>query len=347
MRKRWKNRKKKGRLFPVLVLCYNLTLTHYLKRLLLDQQASLGRQDIQVMHFYEFCRFLLQESLPYENESADYYSDVTELALEAAQTFPPYGAVLVDEGQDFSDAMLAVLRAVVAESGLFWIALDRGQTLYSQEQDWLGDAKFRRFSLGQPYRATRALADFCQALLGPPKDDLPAAAPLPEVFTPQPEQGEKPILHYIPDIQPGADYLAERIHALHSQGIPYGEMLILYTSHKYQYGPGKEPLPEFLLAALEESGIMTTWVSRDAGSKSAWDITTDRVAISTIHSMKGMDAEAVFILGLEALEQSPMAAAKVNALLYVACSRARRFLEILYTRETPLIASLRKLCAGG
>jgi hypothetical protein len=111
--------RRNGLNLPVLIVCYNLTLVHYLKRLMAGHNACMGRKDIRVMHFYDFCRSLLQEPLAYENENAEYYDLVMGMALDAAKDGPRYGAVFVDEGQDFSDAMLSVLRAVLADGGLF------------------------------------------------------------------------------------------------------------------------------------------------------------------------------------------------------------------------------------
>lgn len=135
----------------------------------------------------------------------------------------------------------------------------------------------------------------------------------------------------------GAAYLAERIHALHEAGVPCSEMMVLYASR--QYG-GLDDLPLFLQEALAEHGILASLPARDAQSKAGWDITTDSVTISTIHSMKGMDAEAVFVIGLDTLKQGN--APLPDSLAYVACSRARRFLEILYIRETPLVAAMKQ-----
>jgi superfamily I DNA/RNA helicase len=58
--------------------------------------------------------------------------------------------------------------------------------------------------------------------------------------------------------------------------------------------------------------------------------------------MKGMDAEAVFVLGLDGLETAHMPEESARALAYVACTRARAHLDIVYCAETPLIASLRQ-----
>lgn len=327
-----------GSELPVLLVCFNLTLVHYLKRLLAAQRAPLGPKGIQVMHFYDFCRSLLSEPLAYENEDSSYYSLVTQMAMEAAPGATKFGAVFVDEGQDFSDAMMAVLKGVRAEDSLFWVACDTAQELYETDQLWPADESFRTFSLKTPYRATRSLTDFCEAIAvhaDSDKEEPEGGA----IFSVQTEEGDPARLTHVADLRQGAAYIAERIHALHKEGVPYSEMMVLYASSKYgELGGGG--VPEFLRDTLEENGILASWVSRNAQSKSAWDITTDSVSLSTIHSMKGLDAEAVFIWGLDALDAGRIPQEKLHTLAYVACTRARRHLDILHCEQTPLITKM-------
>ena len=328
-----------GSELPVLVVCFNLTLVHYLKRLLAGHNAPLGRKGIQVTHFYEFCRSLLREPLAYEHENSDYYELVTRMALDEAVDAPSYGAIFVDEGQDFSDDMLAVLRKRLVPGGMFWIALDTAQNLYDIPKTWLDDKELQRFVLSNPYRATRKLTEFCEALVAHKTPDAQSDAALSQAFAVHPLEGEPPRLHKIADAVEGVAYIIDRIRLFHDQGVPYSEMMILYASRRYAGLDGDLPL--FLRDALEEQGLLASWPARDAQSKAGWDITTDSVTISTIHSMKGMDAEAVFVIGLDALKSNHAPAPEVLA--YVACTRARRFLDILYVTETPLIASMQKM----
>ena len=112
--------------------------------------------------------------------------------------------------------------------------------------------------------------------------------------------------------------------------------MLLYASSRHPSAPG-ESVPEFLREKLEEGGILVNWVSRNAQSKTAWDITTDSVILSTIHSMKGLDAKAVFVWGLDALEASAVPLNQQRILTYVACTRARQQLEIVFCEKTMLI----------
>ena len=114
---------------------------------------------------------------------------------------------------------------------------------------------------------------------------------------------------------------------------------MLYGSGKHPAVPGQN-VPGLLRDHLESNGILVTWASCNAQSKSSWDITADNVSLSTIHSMKGMDAKVVFVWGLDSLGSGNLPLNRQRTLAYVACSRARQHLYIIYCDKTPLIHEL-------
>ena len=48
-------------------------------------------------------------------------------------------------------------------------------------------------------------------------------------------------------------------------------------------------LPDLMTKALENQGILCNWIAGDYHSKRSYDVTTQSVTISTIHSVKGFD----------------------------------------------------------
>ena len=86
---------------------------------------------------------------------------------------------------------------------------------------------------------------------------------------------------------------------------------------------------------------MSTWVSEDYRSKGSYDVTTNNVTISTIHSVKGFDYACVFLIGLDLLEPGERwSEEQLKSLAYVAITRARYQLYVPYIEESWLVKRL-------
>ena len=66
------------------------------------------------------------------------------------------------------------------------------------------------------------------------------------------------------------------------------------------------------------------------------------VRLSTIHGAKGLDAEHVLLLGAHQLDRRDEKQAR--RLLYIAMTRARSELAVLYTAESALMVELEHCC---
>lgn len=149
----------------ILFLCFNVSLVNYIRRLLGAQGAPLGPAGIEVLPFYDLCERLIGEKVQHEKQDMDYYSLILEEALSTDPgTLQPYDAILIDEGQDFSDQMLqVVLKCLDRSSDVLTIALDEGQDLYRQTRSWVNagvNARGRVRQLNIIYRNTKEIAEF-------------------------------------------------------------------------------------------------------------------------------------------------------------------------------------------
>jgi len=101
----------------ILLVCYNITLASYLKRLLQEKGIGVGGDGVQVFHFYEICQKILGMKVEFDNPDPGYYETILQLAQEVLEKGHPetasYDALLVDEGQDFRDDMLKILLALL------------------------------------------------------------------------------------------------------------------------------------------------------------------------------------------------------------------------------------------
>ena len=315
----------------VLVTCFNLSLVGYIRRLLARKGASLGPDGVEVVPFYSVCERILGEPLTHAEES-EYYTLIVQEAQERLQGEHPlkghWDAILVDEGQDFSPEMAQVLLALLPSHGVLTVAQDEQQCLYQPEDSgWekMGIAGLRLRRLRRQYRNTRAIARMALRL-------LPEGEPVPELAG---AEGEPPCWLQSADAPSLVRDVADAVAALVREGVPMSEIAILYA-HSRMEGLAVS-LPESLLEAVEARGVMARWVARDTTSKRYFDITTDSVCISTIHSAKGLDFSHVFLLGMDRLQPEKP---RQRRLAYVGMTRAREHLTLAVCGREGLVPLL-------
>ncbi len=330
----------------ILFVCFNITLVNYIKRLLSDKGVALGEGGVEIFHFYQLCSKILGEEVLYEEDS-DYYRLVAQETLSKLKEKDlKYDAILVDEGQDFSDEMLMVITSLLnPKTNSLTIALDDHQIIYHHNQRWkdLGiQAQGRIHRLTHAYRSTREISDFASALIGngdeKSSDEREDSQELfPDTYG---VNGPIPEIKRLKSIEDLVTYVSGNIKRLvESKEYPCSEIGIIYTVKALHDMPDRH-VPRMLERALESRGILYKWASEDYQTKRFYDITTNSVTISTIHSAKGLDFSCVFLVGLDFLEPGKMSWDQMKNLTYVGLTRARHRLVIPYLNKTDLIGTL-------
>lgn len=327
------NLPRSNKIQKVLFVCFNLALAGYIKRLLSRKGARFGDAHVTVLPFYDVCDRITKLGLKHADEGADYYKATLQLCLDELdrEDHPlrqNWDAILVDEGQDFTADMAKVLTCLLRPDGVLIVAQDKDQSLYhTDDKAWQEVCPdLREYTLTQQYRNTRTIATFAARLQTTPSGTVTfegANGPEPS-WIQAPEWRE--LVHRV------ADAVAERVEA----GVPMNEIAVLYT-HKIA-GEEEDALPDALHQALEARGLLTHWASKDEYGKRNYDITTDSVTISTIHSVKGMDFAHVFLLGLDLLGKDTP---QNRNLAHVGITRAREQLTLGVCGENWLTALLR------
>ena len=337
----------------ILFVCYNITLVNYVRRLLSDKHVPLGEGGVEVLHFFELCGRIAGEEIPYEKADTEYYDMVIQDTLEKLPgCLLKYDAVLVDEGQDFSDDMLRIVMALLNPvTNHLTIALDENQNIYQRRRSWkdLGiQARGRVHRVTWVYRNTQEIADFAAALVGNGTSSAPESADalghqgrlFPETF--EAPHGAPPDIRAFPDYGAIASWVAETIrHLSAEEGYPLSEMAVIYAMKTPENDPDMN-LPLLIGKALDKRGLLHNWISEDYQAKRSYDVTTDSVMISTIHSVKGFDYACVFLLGLDWLAPGRWTEEQIRRLAYVAVTRARERLFIPYCSGNELISRLLK-----
>lgn len=336
----------------ILIVCYNIALTSYLKRLLMEKGVGIGPEGIEVHHFYDLCGKILDETIHFEKEDSDYYDLVIEETIEKVKDgssgLGKFDAILIDEGQDFNDQMLSVLLGLLKPSGDLVIALDSFQDLYMRKRSWksLGiKAAGRTKQLRNVYRNTSEIFSFAEGFVGKvKKNGKQLALPFDSSL-----HGEQPSLKQFESHQKMEAFIVDDLkESLENRSYIKSEVAIIYDDKIYDsagFVYGNRGLPERLVHRLENSGIAATWVSQDVRSKETYDVTTDRVSIISIHSSKGLDFDLVYLVGMDNFHVTDHTRNALLSLVYVAITRAKFRLIIPYVVENEILIRM-KACSG-
>lgn len=334
----------------ILLVCYNIALVGYLRRLIREKELDIGSNGIELCHFYELCARILREPVHYENEDSDYYDLVIREALERVlnkrSRIGPFDAILVDEGQDFDEEMFKILIGLLRPGGDLVISLDGHQDLYRRRSSWksLGiNAGGRTRYLKRVYRNTVEIFDFTQRFMGkvPRIEKQPALLPYNLAF-----HGDLPELRHFPTLNKIEGFLTDDLRrCIEREGYKRSEIAIIYDDKVYgpsNFAYDNRALPMRILKNLGASGIPVVWVSQDVRSKEMYDITTDRVSLISIHSAKGLDFDLVYLVGIDRIRPAEHTKEALISLVYVAMTRAKYRLVVPYEKETEIIKRMKE-----
>lgn len=140
----------------VLMLCYNSLLAEKLR------DATIAYPEIETGAFFEFCKEKLgipPESIEKHEKDSRMYTDVlVNLLVDHFDKtgIVPYDAVIVDEGQDFTDLMWKGVRKLLAPNAVFYVFYDPDQDVFRGGK--IPDFGIPPVSLSDNCRNTRAIA---------------------------------------------------------------------------------------------------------------------------------------------------------------------------------------------
>jgi hypothetical protein len=269
-------RKYNPKIKRILVLCYNLTLSNYLRRLVFDKGVSMGDGGVEVWSFYEFCGHILKEPVDHNIHDESYYHAALEQAMdEAQQQGLVYDAILIDEGQDFTDEMLVFVKQLLnSKTDNLTLVMDENQNIYRRKQSWrnlgFNFAGKRTRVLKYAYRSTAELNTFVKKFLNSSKSlTSEGKTGQMEMFPGYGEfHGPNPFFTQFDSLDEIIAYTIDEIKRLvYTEAIPLNQISIIYTSG-YFSDPNSPELIEAVTTALNANGLFYHWVSQDSKRQS-------------------------------------------------------------------------------
>lgn len=137
-----------------LLLCFNRPLSCHL------QELVGGRENLTVTHFDQFCRDAAEAA---KNAAG---SDMETMRHQLVENFVAAGwdefdAIVIDEGQDFTDEWLGMLEVVVrnSEDGTLYIFYDDNQNVTGSSANYITAMPASRYRLSRNFRNTKSIFD--------------------------------------------------------------------------------------------------------------------------------------------------------------------------------------------
>lgn len=304
-----------------------LSLEKYVKATRNGRGTRLDRKKRMVVwKVFEAYQNLMKENKIRDINMAMYES---RKLLEAEGNHPKYAAIIVDEGQDFSDNAFRLLRTLVGEQheNDIFIVGDAHQRIYRNRPTLSKcgiNVRGRSSILKINYRTTEEIRRYAFALLnGISFDDLDDGVDLGDRCQSL-THGEKPVIKEFKDANAELTYLVEEIENLHKNGVSLSDICVVARTRK---------LVEDYIAQFTRAGIRAYAIKRNKTD----DRNYDGLRVATMHRVKGLEFQYVFVAAANSrVLPLPSAINKTDAvseaesiasekcLLYVALTRAQK-----------------------
>ena len=252
-------------------------------------------------------------------------------SLEDDDSFEPYTHIVVDETQDLSKAELTVITKLVnPQTNSITLLVDVAQKIYDTSFTWKGvgiNIQGRSHTLNKNFRTTVEIAEAAYTLLEKDTDFVQNSEDYvkPEQIN-KDQHGCYPIYRRFGSLEEGTDYVVEEIKRLKEQTTcELSEMVILHPTQKslrvIQERLNVHQIPNYIVTPKD------------------FNHEAEEVKLCTMHSIKGLEARVVFILGVDEGKLPFVApndiAEKVTQrkLLYVGMTRAKEWLYLISDRN--------------
>jgi superfamily I DNA/RNA helicase len=206
-------------------------------------------------------------------------------AARAVTDVPPWDIVIVDEAQDFSANQVRALLPHLDEEASMTFVMDAMQRIYPRYFSWT-EAGISRFSnihsLKRNYRNTQQIAAFARPIVDGLTVDDDGALPDFEACT---EDGPIPVV-LAGRFSRQVDYIVTRL----LETVDFGSESVAFLHPKGGNWFG------YLRTRLRHAGLPYTDLTR----MSDWPTGPEAIALSTIHSAKGLEFDHVILPGLNA-----------------------------------------------
>jgi len=335
---------------PILVLCFNITLAVKLRSFIHDKGIT---NKVQVYHFHDWCGSQLRtynvdllkgDGEVWERQVDSVINAVDKGHIPKAQ----YGALLIDEGNDFEAEWLKLVTQMVdPDTNSLLLLYDDAQSIYKKKSSLpfslssVGiQAQGRTTILRLNYRNTRQILEFAYQFAKdyfsqPSNEDIPLVAP--EAAG---KSGQKPRVYSFRNLKEEVDHARHYLKSRSEEDNVWGNIGILYPNGY----SGRE-----MYNALTKANIPCHWLASSQHKKN-YKPNENKIALMPIPSSKGLEFDTVIILDAsfchKYIEQDEkILISEGIRRLYVGMTRAENHLVVSYHRNNDIAEGLRRSSA--
>ena len=255
-----------------------------------------------------------------------------------AEQIDKYHHIIVDEAQFAAPSWFEVIKLAMEKGGQLFLCADPNQGFLKNRLSWKSvglDVAGRTKKLQKSYRTTRAILESANAVLA-----RYAKADGEEYLIPdfaEMESGTKPLLVYVDSPQDAVFRLINELDALRGAGYLLGSLLVLTG--------GRVPKSLLHNQLGARIGRDRLWLLNEQKKEPPGSISQDYLRVASVESATGLEAPAVFIIGIEGLfarlasppadedEQAEIEGAARK--LYMAMTRAGHRLVVVVSEPLP------------
>jgi len=338
----------------ILVVCYNISLRQYLRKLIdVSGLKSSSSNGVDIFHYHGLVKALTKADLTRSKTETDeeYDTRVGTILIgriaEGKVKKGLYDAILVDEGQDFATVWMQGLAQLLndnSDSMLF--CYDPSQNVFGKQKPNWKTAGFKvqgkkPDELKKSYRNTVEILKYATTFGKIELQSKITTADLiditlfPELATDR--HGENPIMKFFNNDDSISKYILDEIDKYtKTKKCNYSDIGILYTDRHF---------PEYFESKFNErfDKEKLYWVTRDQKSKLELNIADQSVKLLTIESCKGLEFQIVFLVGLDEMPKKDRDEEAQRSLAYVGMTRAQDILYILSKSKKGYASELDKI----
>lgn len=145
----------------VLILCFNITIRHYIKSKLENVMAEFIRSDFHITHYHDFFK---HQSIQFFHKKPHIRDWEMEKYFETVRaSLPKYDTIIVDEAQDYRRPWIVILKEYfLKEGGELAVFFDVDQDIYQRKSTDSFPILGRPNELNKSYRLSTGIAELCK-----------------------------------------------------------------------------------------------------------------------------------------------------------------------------------------